>query len=339
MARTYISGQDLIKILKISSQELIEIEKLFDADPDDEWELEEGKDYRVVKSNGAREYTQSGAYTIARYIESTKKLSFWESLKEWFLHTREKIRKSFVRRKILDNCSSLVKRSDQYWVSQADAVAIFGTNVQTFRRMLEFTKATERPLIKGTHYEDFIDEGGIYYSLEGIYRLSLAFSAQLTMKNRRDECRDVGEEISPQVDDIIKMLEARDKRIGKAKEDAKKRDHKTCQLTGDKPNRYKKCDLAAHHLYVASAYPHLADSIENLITISAEVHDRFHQEYMGGTHKPCTIDDFINFVHQYYPDNNRAIIWLQNQKLKLGNQEPISKQRRHVLYLPLSRVI
>ncbi len=335
MAKTYISAQDLINILKITSQELIDLERFFDAIPDDEWELEEGKDYRVVRSNGAREYTQSGAYTIARYVETTKKLSFWDSLKEWFFHTREKIRKSFVRRKILDNCSSLIKRSDQYWVSQADAVAIFGTNIQTFRRMLEHTKTTDHPLIKGTHYEDFVDNGGIYYSLEGIYRLSLAFSSNLTMKNRRDECRDVGEEISPQVNDIIKMIEAREKRIGKAKEDAKKRDHKTCQVTGEKPNRYKRFDLAAHHLYAANAYPHLADSVENLITISAEVHNRFHQEFMEGNHKPCTIDDFIKFVHQYYPDNHRVIIWLQNQKLKLGNQEP---RKNHVLYLPFSRV-
>ncbi|HEY9763803.1 MAG TPA: hypothetical protein V6D07_14825, partial [Trichocoleus sp.] len=171
MAKTYISGQELAKELKITVEELIEIEKFFDAIPDDEWELNEDKDYRTVKSNGAREYTQSGAYTIARYVESTKKLSFWESLTEWFLHTRAKVRKSFVRKKILDNCSSLMKRSDQYWVNRTDAVSIFGTNNQTLRRMLDHTQKTEFALIKGTHYEDFIDEGGIHYSLEGIYRL------------------------------------------------------------------------------------------------------------------------------------------------------------------------
>lgn len=338
MAKTYISGQELAKELKITVEELIEIEKFFDAIPDDEWELNEDKDYRTVKSNGAREYTQSGAYTIARYVESTKKLSFWESLTEWFLHTRAKVRKSFVRKKILDNCSSLMKRSDQYWVNRTDAVSIFGTNNQTLRRMLDHTQKTEFALIKGTHYEDFIDEGGIHYSLEGIYRLSLAFSSQLTSKNRRDECKDVGEEINPQVADIIKMIQARDKNIEKAKKDAKKRDRTTCQVTGEKPNRYKKLPLAAHHLYSASTYPHLADSVENLITVSAEIHDRFHQDFMGGTHKPCTIDDFTKFLHEYYPENSKTVIWLQNQKLKLGNQEPINPKKSHVLYLPLSRI-
>lgn len=338
MAKTYISGQNLMEVLKITSQELIEIEKFFDAIPDDEWELEEGKDYRVIKGNGAREYTQSGAYTIARYVETTKKLGFWSSLKEWFLHTRTKIRKGFVRKKILDNCSSLMRRSDQYWVSQADAVTIFGTNIQTFRRMLEYTKNTDRPLIKGQHYVEFANENGMFYSLEGIYHLSLAFSSQLTSKNRRDECQDVGEEIKPQVTDIVKMIEAREKRIEQAKKDAKKRDKKACQVTEKKPDRYTNFALAAHHLYAANSYPHLADSTENLITISAEVHDRFHQEFMGGTQKTCTIDDFINFVQNYYPDNNRVIIWLENQKIKLGKQEPISPKRSHVLYLPLSRL-
>lgn len=338
MAKTYIGGRDLAKELKITSEELIKIEKFFDEIPDDEWELEESKDYRVVKGNGAREYTQSGAYTIARYIESTQRLSFWDSLKEWFLHTRAKVRKSFVRKKILDNCSSLVKRSDQYWISQADTVAIFGTNTQTLRRMLEHAQKTEPGLVKGTHYEDFIDEGGFYYSLTGIYQLSLAFSSQLTSKNRRDECKDVGGEISPQVDDIIKTIQDREKNINKAKEKAKKRDRRTCQATNEKPNQYKKLDLAAHHLYSASAYPHLADSLENLITVAAEVHDRFHQDFMGGTHKPCTVDDFTNFLQQYYPESSKTIIWLQSQKLKLGNQEPINPKKSHVLYLPLSRV-
>ena len=337
MAITYISGRDLIKELQINDQELIKIEKFFDEIPDDDWDLIEGKDYRVVKGNGAREYTQSGAYAIARYLESTKQLNFWESLKEWFLHTRARVRKGFVRKKILDNCSSLLKRSDQYWVSQRDAVAIFGTNIQTLRRMDECARNSQFSLLSGQHYENF-DDGEVYYSLEGIYRLSLAFKTNLTSKNRKDESKDVGEEIKPQVDDIVKMIFTREKHICKTKEAAKKRDHKTCQVTNEKPNQYKKFDLAAHHLYSVNAYPHLADSLENLITISAEVHDRFHLELMGGYQKACTIDDFIKFVQQYYPENSQIVIWLQNQKLKLGVQEPISIKKSHVLYLPLSRV-
>uniref|UniRef100_B8HYG9 HNH nuclease domain-containing protein n=1 Tax=Cyanothece sp. (strain PCC 7425 / ATCC 29141) TaxID=395961 RepID=B8HYG9_CYAP4 len=338
MPKTYISGNDLIKVLKTTPQELIKIEQFFDSDPNDEWELQKEIDYRIINSQGAREYTESGAYTIARYIEATKKLNFWDSLKEWFFHTRAKIRKSFVRKKILENSSSLMRRRDLYWISQADTVAIFGTNIQTLRRMSEHAQRREPSIIEGQHFENFVDEGGLYYSLEGIYRLSLSFSTELTSRNRRDECKDVGTEVKPQVDDIIKFILERGKRITKAKEDAKKRDHKTCQVTGEKPNRYNKFDLAAHHLYSANSYPHIADSVENLITVKSEIHDQFHRDFMGGTHNCCTIDNFIDFVQQYYPENNNVIIWLRSQKLRLGNQESFSNSKPHVLYLPASRV-
>lgn len=176
MATTYITSKQLIETLGISSSRLIEIEKFFDSIPDDEWELTAGKDYRVVNGTGLREYTQSGAYTIARYLECSQKLNFWQQVHEWFTHAREKIRQSFIRKKILDNCSSLVKRRDRFWVSRADAVAIFGTRSDYLTKMADHTQKTESPLIKGEDYEDFGD-GVLYFSLSGIYKLSKAFSA------------------------------------------------------------------------------------------------------------------------------------------------------------------
>ncbi len=59
---------------------------------------------------------------------------------------------------------------------------------------------------------------------------------------------------------------------------------------------------------------------------------------MGGNHKPCTIDDFIDFLHKYYPSSSKTIIWLEQQKLVLGNPQPLGKQKPHVLYLPASKV-
>lgn len=59
---------------------------------------------------------------------------------------------------------------------------------------------------------------------------------------------------------------------------------------------------------------------------------------MGGFSKPCTIDDFIKYVLEYYPENRHLIIWLEQQKASLGSQVPMGKERKHVLYLPLQRV-
>lgn len=59
---------------------------------------------------------------------------------------------------------------------------------------------------------------------------------------------------------------------------------------------------------------------------------------MGGFNEPCTIDDFIKYVLEYYPENKNLIIWLEQQKASLGPQLPIGKGREHVLYIPLQRV-
>ena len=341
MAKIYIPSRELISTLNISSQELIDIERFFDSIPDDEWELEESKDYRVVAGNGLREYTESGAYTIARYLEETRtvKAGFWAKLQEWIFHTRENIRKSFVKKKILENCSSLVRRRDQFWISRADAVAVFGTRSDYLTKMADHTQKTTFPLIKGEDFDDFLDEGGLYFSLAGIRKLSFAFSECLTKKNRKAECKDVGEVIAPQVKDIVDQIKRREEQIGRAIRQAKSRDSKMCQVTQKKGDRVQPLTLAAHHLYSRNDYPLLAASIDNLVTISCEVHDQFHQHYMGGTHKPCTINDFIHFVESYYPANAEVVIWLHNQKMLLGEQKPIGKGKpAHVLHLPYSKV-
>ena len=74
--------------------------------------------------------------------------------------------------------------------------------------------------------------------------------------------------------------------------------------------------LAGHHLYSKAQYPHLAANSENIITIKEEVHDAFHA-WMGGYDKECTIDDFIKFVAERYPDND-VDLWLCQRKLMLG---------------------
>lgn len=338
MAVTYITSKQLVQELRISSEKLIEIETFFDAIPDDEWELQQGKDYRVVNGNGLREYTQSGAYTIARYLESTEQLNFWQKILDWFTHARKKIRQSFIRKKILDNCSSLVKRRDEFWISRADTVAIFGTRSDYLRKMEEYTKSFDQPLIKGQDYDDFSGEGDRYFSMSGFLKLSRAFSESLTKKNRREECLDVGEVINIQIEDIVKRIIEREQAISKVKAKAKERDKKTCRVTEVKVNKIDAQQLAAHHLYSQNAYPHLADCIDNLITISVDVHNQFHDQHMGGKARPCTPDDLIKFVQQYYPENFQVVTWLEGQKLKMGHQEPMDTRKPHVLYLPASQV-
>jgi hypothetical protein len=339
VSSVYITSRELVQQLNINSQELLAIEEFFDADSLDEWELTEGKDYKIVnRTTGLREYSLSGAYTIARYVEVNKRQKIWFVIKEWFTQTQAKIRKSFLKKKILQNSSSLVKRSGYFFISRSDVIAIFGTRSDYLSKMAEEVRRSRYPLEEGKDYANFADEGGIYFSPSGIVKLSQAFAACHSKKNRREECADIGSIIESQIKDISEQILAREKSIYAAKEKAKKRDKKTCRVSQVKSDRINKIPLAAHHLYSQNEYPHLADVENNLITLAGDVHTQFHQEFMGGTVKACTIDDFIQFVHHYYPDNSQVINWLEGQKIALGNQQPVNARKPHVLYLPASRV-
>ncbi len=119
MAIVYVSSSKLAEFLGISLEELREIEAYFDSIPDDEWELVEGKDYRVInKSSGLREYTQSGAYAILSFLRSRSEqgrkystdTSISTSIRNWFKEEYRKSQKALVDHRILENSSSLVRR-------------------------------------------------------------------------------------------------------------------------------------------------------------------------------------------------------------------------------------
>ena len=339
MAETYITSKKLIQTLEISSETLIEVENFFDSIADDEWDLVSGTDYRVVQSNGLREYTQSGAHTIARYLETTQKRSFLQRIKDMLLHTKQKVRQAFISDHILENCSSLIKRNEQFFISQADVVKMFKTTSVYLKKMLDLAQKEDKPLIRGEHYIEILDGGGYYFSPSGISKLSAVMGSNQTKKNRQDWCSDIGEIIAPKIDDIVQRIIDRDNGIQKAMDTVKnKRDNKTCQVSREKWNRVNKLQLAAHHLYSKQEYPHLANVENNLITLTCEVHDQFHTSYMGGTAKACTIDDFIQFVNAYYPENSKVKTWLVSQKLVLGDQVAQKAKNPHVLSLPASKV-
>ena len=42
----------------------------------------------------------------------------------------------------------------------------------------------------------------------------------------------------------------------------------------------------------------------------------------GGFNKICTIDDFIKFLTQNYPEAHEALLMVNQMKKKLGQQQP-----------------
>jgi hypothetical protein len=111
----------------------------------------------------------------------------------------------------------------------------------------------------------------------------------LTVKDRRGWCESVEIVGKKTFKLLIDHQTTREHQIEAAMRAAKQRDKSRCQLTHVKRDKYNKVNVVAHHFYSRQHYPDLAASVDNLITLSEEVHTEFHT-WNGGFDKPCTLD-------------------------------------------------
>ncbi|MBD2233580.1 hypothetical protein [Phormidium tenue] len=321
-----IRDEELAKALEITVEELEKIIRFFESDPNDEWELREKDHYIYINRNyKERIFAEHGAFAIAKYMDSVEPKSFWATIIEFITRHKEKLRNAFVRRKIHENCSSLTLRNNRHFLSKKDAVNIFCTSYARLNRAFDAIQSSGQPLEKFKDFDDF--DGVRYYSLSGFYRLGKELSQSLTVKDRREWCKAlevVGEKAFKL---IISAEESRKKEIEKAKNAAKDRDRKTCQITLIQSSRAHKFDLAAHHIYSDKAYPDLAACVDNLITLNEEIHKEFHT-WNGGTRVSCTADDMINFIMERYPDAEEVLLKLYRVKSVFGHHQPTAASGR-----------
>ena len=143
----------------------------------------------------------------------------------------------------------------------------------------------------------------MWFSGKGSFYLSRHISEIIKDKGRKNKCKVVSEEIEKALALLDKKTHKLADQIIKAKRKAKTRD-KVCQITLKKPDTVNNLmQLSAHHLYSVNEYPHLATVLENLITIDAQIHQEFHTSWMGAYSNPCTVQSFIDFVTERYPDS------------------------------------
>ena len=319
-----IREAELIQWLSISHKRLDEIVSFFDADPNDDWDLVEGDDYQFVnKEKKLRNFSPKGAFKIASYIEKNEKRGIIYRFREFFTKHDQKIRRSLARKLIFAELTD----SGEIQVCQGLAMI----HKQSLRRILETNGAklnktvnhlqqrTDKPLELGVDfYED--EKREFWFSESGIVMISKSMSETLTNKSRQEMCKMIVMEFPRAFKEIQEHLDDDTKQkieIEKAKKRAKTRDKNTCQVTGQKPDKDVKFNLAVHHLYSVQKYPHLATLDLNLVTIKEEIHQEFHGN-LGGFHQPCTIEDFIEFLHIYYPEHQGNLaLKLQKTKKKL----------------------
>lgn len=307
---------ELAQALNISVQKLDSIIAFFDSDPDDEWNLVEETDY-IYLNKGLKEriFSFEGAYAVARYLAAVADKNILSRFIEAITHIKRRIRNAFIQRVVLENCSSLTFRNNRHFLNKKDVVAIFSTSHAKLNRVYEDLRTSKEPLIEDEEYADWNKVR--FYSLQGIERIGRVLATELTRKDRREWCQEVHIVASK----TIKLLEAEEakkkQKIDKAKKKAKSRDNHTCQITGEKSSKYNKFGVAAHHIYSSSAYPHLADSVDNLITIKESIHIDFHQ-WQGGNNKPCTLEALVEYVTLFHADSSTALITLSQFDKRLG---------------------
>lgn len=340
-----IRDTELAEWFSITLDKLDKIVYIFDADPNDDWDLVEGSDYQFVnKKDKVRMFSYEGALKIASYIDQHEKRGILYKFKEFFTKHDQKIRRSLARKLIFnelaDSCEIRIYNG-VHMIHKQSLRRILKTNGaklnQTFNnlkihkspslqvddeelaKVLRNTKPEVRPLKIGVDfYED--EKREFWFSESGVVRISKSMSETLTNKSRKEMCKMIEMEFPRAFKELKEGLDDDAKQkieIEKAKKRAKTRDKNTCQVTGQKPDRYNKFNLAVHHLYCVQKYPHLATLDMNLITIKEEIHQEFHGT-LGGFDKPCTIEDFIEFLHIYYPEHEGNLdLKLQRAKKKL----------------------
>lgn len=308
-----IREAELAAALEITPEKLDEIIAFFDADPSDQWELRENDHFAFLnKSLGERLFSEQGAYAIAKYLDEKATKSIWQLITEFITRHKEKIRNAFISRKIQENCSSLTVRNNRHFLSKKDVVSILCTSPARLNKAFEEIQKSYDPM---KIYEDFDDIDGVrYYSLSGFYKLSQHLAQKLTVKDRRGWCEAIEVVGKKTFKLIIDQQTARQKKIDAAMAVAKRRDKSQCQITGKSHGKHSKAiNVTVHHIYSKQHYPHLAACVDNLITLTQEVHQDFHT-WNGGSQKPCTAEHLIQFVTELYPDNYEVILKLNQVK-------------------------
>lgn len=317
-----IKEVDLASALEITPQRLDEIIAFFDSDPTDEWDLRENDHFIYInKTWQERLFSQQGAFAIAKYMDTIEPKSLWDRLLEFITKHKEKLRNAFVRQKVLENCSSLTPRNNRHFLSKKDVVNILCTSFSKINQSFEQIQKSDNPMVIGEDFDEI--EGVRYYSLSGLDQLCRHLADKtngLRAADRREWCAAVKIVGNKTLKLLLDDEESRKQKIQSAMQSAKKRDKQRCQITQQKPEKHNKFNLAVHHIFSQMHYPHLAMSLDNLITLKEKVHQDFHS-WNGGYDKPCTVDDLIRFVNEQYPENDAVCLWLNQIKKVIGDQK------------------
>lgn len=343
--RDLLSDKETARILGKRIDRLYRIVDAFDADPDDEWNLEEGIHFEfsgpaVPGSTGKRprRFSEEGIEAIARYLESNEQQGFLDWVRERLFQAKKKRKQLLVSRRItqefIEAGGSIEIRGALAFVTRRSTVSILQTN------HLGFNNAWERLRIAGTAEgeealeinKDFLenDERQLLLSQRGIAAVArdMHRNSRIT-KARQAWIEAVGEVVESCFQAEIRYLtEGADRAVKRAKAAAGHR----CEVTGKKSSRQTRIDLAGHHLFDRTSRPDLVDLADNVLVILPELHRDFHSWKPG----PCCPNDFIKFISTaradlFDPVNSRSMARLHSLTRRL-NRLQTEREGKNVRY-------
>ncbi|MBP0021953.1 MAG: hypothetical protein J7647_30900 [Cyanobacteria bacterium SBLK] len=304
--RFTVRDEELAGWLSITIDRLNEIVDFFDSDPDDEWDLVERTDYRFFnKAEKIRIFSVHGALKIAHYLDQQKR-GLWYDIVEFLTRHDKRLRRSLARKLIneeLGDEDKLMLVGGRSMMHKQSLRRILETSGGRLNKSIKDVQRSQRPMEKRVDFDEV--EGELWFAGSGAEKIAKNLGENLTNKGRRKMCLEIGHQIEPTVKMLKDARERREREVKEAIDDAKrlakKRDKMTCQVTLEKKSQRTGVEVAAHHLFSAAEYPDLAANVDNLIVIQVKIHREFHS-WMGGSRKGCTLDDFIEFLHDCYDD-------------------------------------
>ncbi len=309
MNELQIKDQDIANALGVHTADLNDLA--------DQLNLTLGEHYKYLhQGKQKRIYLIPGLKIIYTRLSRSRNKAVASRLRCLIEKKQEQHLKAHVDQVILENCQSLVTINNYSYISVHETIRILKTDHKTFRKILEIIRTSQKPLEIYVHFRK--DNDQLLFSIMGILKIAGVMADYLTNPYRKKWCNTV--EIN--VQKLLPILgnSTRQQAVNKAKEQAKERDKKTCQISGaSEINGQNEVDV--HHLYSAKDYPKLADSLDNLLTISKNLHKEFHQ-WLGGTGQACTVDDLIRFVVQLYPEYVDSLIILNQFRTRLHAPYP-----------------
>lgn len=292
-------------MLGITARKLDKICKIFDANPDDEWDLVEGESFEFEPGQAEkRRFYEEGVMAIAKYLEEKEGGSFLAKLKEFFTHHRARVTRALVQRRIIQvtqDRSILNIRGELLFLQQQAVVRVLGTNgkgmVNTIRRIEEEDASLNAPegVQKGLHFDDFDGSTSRYWSQVGIVRLAKTMGERGRISKARKAWVMAVADVAEACFEVQrKELDSHESKVRRAKDNARK-SRGRCEVTLKKPTAAdpNPIELDVHHLFDASSRPDLAASEENLLVLNSILHRNFHA-WMG--QRPCEPKDFVDYL-------------------------------------------